>query len=192
MILCVDTTVLKESLEIQKDIGLGNILDNHTKYFNIITDAYKEHYTPLDFSVSIRSLYTNLVLEREQIGEDGKELKLYYRNITNAPEVIHKGLDLIMYMTSLGVMTDVKYSTKFEEIMAKHSMFRCMGLYNPCVTLVNPCIYSHVILTDEGAEALKSCLREGRQFVHIEEMQTEGNAIPMLNTLKIIGRAEDE
>lgn len=192
MILCVDTTVLKESPEIQKGIGLGNILDSHTKYFNTISDAYREHYMPLDFSVSIRSLYTNLVLEREQTDEDGRELKLYYRNITNAPEVIHRGLDLIMYMSSLGVLTDVKYSAEFERIMAKHSTFQCFGLYNPCITLVNPLIYSHVILTDEGAEALKSCLREGRQFVPIEDMQTEGNAIALLNTLKIVGKQNDE
>ncbi len=191
MILCVDSTVLKESPDIQKDIGLGNILDNHTKYFNTISDAYREHFTPLDFSVSIRSLYTNLVLEREQLGEDGRELKLYYRNITNAPEVIHRGVDLIMYMTSLGVLTDVMYSANLERIMDRHSIFQCMGLYNPCITLVNPAIYSHVILTDEGAEELKSCLREGRQFVPIREMQTEGNAIPLLDTLKIVERRDE-
>lgn len=179
MILCIDTTALKEDPErVQKDLNLTEIMKDHTKYFDSVEEAYKANYAPLDFSVSVRSIYTNLVLEHEE-----SDHKLYYRNMTNTPEVIHKGYDLIMYMTSIGIMHDVDYKYGFDELMTKHTQFQCVGLFNPKSALINPIIYSHIIISDEGAEALKQFLKTGRKLVPISEMQKDGNLIPMLDTL---------
>lgn len=179
MILCIDTTALKtDPQRVQKDANLKDLLLNHTRYYDSTEDAYKDKYVSLDFCMSVRSLYTNLVLEI-----DGKDKKLYYRNMTNVPEVIHKGYDLVMYMTGLGLMYDVVYRQGCDEIMMKHSQFQCLGLYNMNTDLMNPIIYSQVLLSDEGVDKIKPYLKDGRRFVPISSMQKKGNIIPILDTL---------
>lgn len=179
MILCIDTTALKtDPQKVQKDVNLKDLLLNHTRYYDSTEEAYKDKYVPLDFCMSVRSLYTNLVLEI-----DGKDKKLYYRNMTNVPEVIHKGYDLVMYMTGLGLMYDVVYHQGFEEIMVKYTQFQCLGLYNMNTDLMNPIIYSQVLLSDEGVDKMKPYLKDGRRFVPISSMRKKGNIIPILDTL---------
>jgi hypothetical protein len=179
MILCIDTTSLKtDPQRVQKDVNLKDLLLNHTRYYDSTEDAYKDKYVPLDFCMSVRSLYTNLVLEI-----DGKDKKLYYRNMTSVPEVIHKGYDLVMYMTGLGLMYDIVYRQGCDEIMMKHSQFQCIGLYNMNTDLMNPIIYSQVLLSDEGVDKMKPYLKDGRRFVPISSMQKKGNIIPILDTL---------
>ena len=62
MILCIDTTALKTSPDVQKDVDLEDLLNNHTKYYDSEVEALKDHYVPLDFCVSVRSIYSNYVL----------------------------------------------------------------------------------------------------------------------------------
>lgn len=187
MILCVDTSVLKEDVDhVQRDVDIADIM-KHTDYFKDIEDAQKNHFLPLDFSVSVRSLYTNLVL-RENVKDPVK--KLYYTNITGVPEVAHKGYDLVMYVSSIGLMHNIDYSDGFNELMLKHSTFQCIGLYNPFMALVNPIIYSHVIMTDEGMEELQKYLKADRMIVPIKSIVTDGNFVPMLDTLIEIKEGE--
>lgn len=187
MILCINTEHLKTSPEVQKDINLEDLMNNHTKYYDSVEDALKDHYVPLDFSVSVRSMYSNLVLEIDK-GEE----KRYYTNLTNVEQFIHKGYDLIMYLASIGVLSSVNYSLGFDEIMVKHSQFSPIGLYNTDASLINPIIYTHIILSDEGAEDLKKYLKEGKQLVPISEIKSKGNIKAMTDTLIEVKEKSDE
>ena len=178
MILCVDTKALKPSKEVQRDVDLEDLLNNHTKYFETQGEALSEDYVPLDFSVSVRTIYTNLVLQA-----DKGEQKRYYTNLTNIQPFIHKGYDLIMYLTSIGLMHNVNYKLGFDELMTKHSQFQLIGLYNPDTLLLNPVIYSHIILSDEVVNELPKYLKDGIKLVPISEIQEVGNIPALLRTL---------
>ena len=178
MILCIDIKALKQSPDVQRDVDLEDLLNNHTKYFDTVEEAMNDQYIPLDFSVSVRSIYSNLVLE-----EDRGVQRRYYTNLTNVQPFIHKGYDLIMYLTSIGLMHNINYDLGFDELMTKHSQFVPIGLYNPDTMLLNPIIYSHVILSDEGAEELSKYLKEDRQLVPISEISDYGNVPALLRTL---------
>ena len=104
MILCVDTTALKTSIDVQKDVNLEDILNNHTKYYDTEEEALKDDYAPLDFSVSVRSIYSNLILQIDVV-----DRKKYYVNLTNVQPFVHKGYDLIMYLASIGLLYNINY-----------------------------------------------------------------------------------
>ena len=180
MILCVDIKSLKESSEVQRDVNLGDLINNHTKYFDSVEDALKENYVPLDFSVTVRSMYSNQVLQINK-GEE----KRYYVNLTNIQPFIHKGYDLVMYLSSIGIMHSIDYSLGFDELMLKHSQFCPIGIYNSVPLLVNPIVYSHILMSDEGMEELKKYLKEDRDIVPIGIMKesSKGNIKALLDTI---------
>ena len=185
MILCVDTQALKTSAEVQTNVKLEDIINNHTKYYDSVEEALKDNYVPLDFSVSIRTLYSNLVVEIDAKTEDGNDKKMYYTNMSQVQQFIHKGYDLIMYLTSIGVMMNVNYSLGFDEVMLEHSQFVPIGLYNPDPTIINPIIYSHILISDVGAKEFDKYLKKGRRFLPISDMKKEGNLYALLDTLII-------
>lgn len=185
MILCVDTKALKTSAEVQTNVKLEDIINNHTKYYDSVEEALKDNYVPLDFSVSIRTLYSNLVVEIDAKTEDGNDKKMYYTNMSQVQQFIHKGYDLIMYLTSIGVMMNVNYSLGFDEVMLEHSQFVPIGLYNPDPTIINPIIYSHILISDVGAKEFDKYLKKGRRFLPISDIKKEGNLYALLDTLII-------
>ena len=185
MILCVDTKALKTSAEVQTNVKLEDIINNHTKYYDSVEEALKDNYVPLDFSVSIRTLYSNLVVEIDAKTEDGNDKKMYYTNMSQVQQFIHKGYDLIMYLTSIGVMMNVNYSIGFDEVLLEHSQFVPIGLYNPDPTVINPIIYSHILISDVGAKEFDKYLKKGRRFLPISDMKKEGNLYALLDTLII-------
>jgi len=180
MILCVNANTLKTSPEVQKDIDLEEILLKHTYYFDTAEEALKSHYVPLDFSVSVRSMYSNQVLQIDKQGQFR-----YYTNLTNVQEFPHRGYDLVMYLTSIGLMHSIDYKLGFDDVMMKHSQFMPIGIYNPDPSVVNPIVYSHIIMSDEGAELLKPFLKGDRNLVDISVMKTacEGNIRALLDTI---------
>ena len=156
MILCVNTKAITTSPVVQKDIDLEGLLKNDTKYYASVEEALKDNYVPLDFSVSARSLYSNLVLEIDKDKD-----KRYYTNLTNIQPFVHKGYDLIMYLTSIGLMHCIDYRADFDNLMVSHSQFMPIGFYNPDPIIINPIIYSHILFSDEGAKQLPTYLKSG-------------------------------
>lgn len=187
MILCVNKDALKVSEELQKNVKLEEIMLNHTKYYNSVEDAQKENFVPLDFMVSIRSVYSNLVLQYPAINESGFR---YYVNLTNIDVLPHKGIDLIMYLSSIGIMKSVDYKLGFDNIMMK-STFSPQGIYNPLPDLMNPIVYSHIILADDTIDLFKNYLKEGISFVPIKDMKCKGNIQKILDSLIIVKECED-
>lgn len=178
MFLCIDIKALKTSPEVQKDIDLEDLLTNHISYYYSEEEALKDSYVPLDFSVSVRSMYTNLVL---QIDKDRE--KRYYTNLTKVQPFIHKGYDLIMYLTSIGLMHSIDYKLGFDDLMMKHSQFSPIGIYNPDPSMFNPIIYTHIIISDEGVKELPNYLKSDRKLVPIKDMTKAGNVTALLDTL---------
>ena len=188
MFLCIDKESINITpLDVQKDVNLEELIDNHTKYFDNVEQAYEENYVPLDFCVSVRSLYSNKVLEIDK--EEGVR---YYTNLTQVQQFPHKGYDLIMYLTSIALMHNVEYKLGFDELMMKHSQFSPMGLYNPNPTVINPIIYTHILISDDGVEELEKYLKDGRRFVSISDMKKEHNLGGLLDTLVIVKEKENE
>ena len=181
MILCVDTKALRKSTEVQKDVDLEDILNNHTEYFNSMKEALTDGYVPLDFSISIRSLYDNTVVEIDK-GEE----KRYYTNLTDVQPFMHKGYDLIMYLTSIGLMHNVDYKLGFDELMMKHSQFVPIGLFNQDPLFINPIIYSHVLISDDGMKELTKYLKGDRKVVPISKIKAKGNIPALLKELIIV------
>ena len=172
--------MLSISNAVQKDIQLGGLLDNGTKHFNSIEDALNEGYVPLNFSVVLRSSHSNKVLRSKT--EEG--LYLYYTNILDAGLLIHRGYDLLMYLSSIGVLMNVNYTPEVDNIMLKCSQFQPIGL---CYDgIIDPIILSNVILTDEGIDLLEPFLKEGREVVSLDVMKNEngGNIQALLNEIK--------
>lgn len=180
MILCVDVKALKTSPHVQRDVNLEDILNNHTKYYDSVEEAYKDHYEPLDFCVSIRSMYSNLVVQ----SKNAEGRYSYYTNLTDVQPFVHKGYDLIMYLTSIGLMHNVDYANGFDELMMKHSQFCPIGLLNPPFSYHNPIIYSHVIISDEGIKEFEKYLKSDRKLVNISDMNKyRGGIHALLDTL---------
>lgn len=189
-ILCIDINALKTSQEVQKDVDLEDLLNNHTKYFDSEEEALKADYAPLNFSVSTRSVYTNLVMQTTD--SDGKK---YYTNLTQIQPFIHKGYDLIMYLASIGLMHNISYSAGFDEVMVKHSCIKIIGLYNPDPRVVNPIIYSHIIIEDGRVDKFSEYLNDNVELVPISVMNENraGNIPALLDTLiEVKGEKTDE
>lgn len=180
MILCVDTTSLGMSVTVQKDVNVLDLLTKHTKYFEDWQSARKENYVPLDFCVSVRTLYTNQVLE-----SDKGDKKLYYVNMSQVQEMPHKGFDLVMYLGSIALLNCIDYNAGFDDLMMKHSQFQPIGLYCLDPFILNPIIYSHILISDEGAEEFKKYLKGDRKLVSIDTMRqnTSGNIKALLDTI---------
>lgn len=181
MILCVDTTSIKEDKNVQSKVNIEDILLHHTKYFESEEEAAKEKYAPLDFCTSVRSVYSNEVLQiREESGFR------YYVNYSHVEKFIHKGLDFVMYLSALGLLQCVNYTRKFDEVMMKHSTIQPIGLYSPSAGFINPLVYSHIIIDDSGVDVFKTFLKEGCEFVSIADMKHEGNIPALLDKLIIV------
>ena len=188
MILCVDTQHLNTSDKVQKDINLEELLKDHTKYFDTVEEALNEAYVPLDVSTTIRSMFSNLVVERET--DNGVS---YYVNITNIDKFVHKGYDLLMYITSIGVLHCVDYKMGFDDVMLQHSQFCPIGVYNPDPTLINPIVLVHIVMSDEGAELLKDYLKDNVKLVHVSNMKSEGSIKALLDEIiEVKEKIEDE
>ena len=180
--LCVDLSALKTDREnVQRDVDLVDIINNHTRPFATTEEAASANYAPLSMCISVRSMYDNTVVDTDM------EFKtVYYTNMVNIADFPHRGEDLIMYVSSLGVLQLCVFSPALQEVMTRHSQFQTIGLFNPDPGLIDPMIYSHVILSDVGMKLLEPCLKKGHRVVPIADMKPEGNLKPLLDTLIIV------
>lgn len=186
--LYTDKSILPiDDYRVQKNIDLEDIVNNHASYNGV---PYKNP-VPLMFSVSIRSLYDNTVVELER-----EDKSLYYLTIADVPKVIHKGYDLIMYLGSLCMQNCINkradgYSLpKFNDIMLKCSQFMPMGLY--ASQYFDPIIYSHILISDDGMRELIPMFNSDIKVVPIQSMKRQGNLRPLLDTLLVVKPKSEE
>lgn len=188
-LLCIDLSVLKTSAEVQKDVDLQDLLTNHIRYYSIEEEALKDNYAPLNFSVTVRSTYSNLVLQIEK-----DSVKTYYNNLSQVQPFVHTGYDLIMYLSSIGLMHNIVYKNGFDDLMMRQSQFDVIGLYNPSPMVINPIVYSHIIMSDEGMQELTKYLKDNVEIVPISVMNENrvGNIPALLDTIIEVGGNQDE
>ena len=179
VILCIDVRALKTSPNVQKDVNLEDLLKNHVRYYDSEEEAIKDNFVPLNISVAVRSMYSNLVAEIEG---DNRAFS-YYVNITNIEQFIHKGYDLLMYLTSICIMHMVDYKKGFDELMLQHSQFCPIGIYNPDPAVLNPIIVVQIIMSDCGAEKLRDYLKGNVKLVPVNQIAYGYNIKPLLDEI---------
>ena len=180
MIACLKKDLLKRSLWVQKDIKLDEIMDE-LQYFNTREEAYKEDCVPVCFATTLRTAYTNLVVEHDT--DSG--IKNYVS--VNLNQVLpHKGYDLVTFMSSLAVAKIIDCTKQENHKLMFNSQFMPIGIYNPDPGICDPVIYCHVIISDDNAESLSKSLLPGNRLVPITRMTTEGNLRPLLNEIILV------
>lgn len=187
VVLCVKHSKLPVSHKVQKDIDLKYLLEECCMYFNTEEEALEQGYVPLCFMTTVRSAYTNQVLERRE----GKTKK-YYNCCRVNTKLPHTGLDLSMYMNSRNVLSCIgAYTEKVDSIMIK-SKFQHIGLINIDPSVFNPTIYSQVILHDSTVEDFKSLLLDYYDIVPIQEMQTLGHLKPVIDSIILVKEERED
>lgn len=188
MILIEKSMIKVDPTKVQTDLNLEEILLKNTRYSDTLPSA-EDPLEPLLFSVSVRSTYSNEVLE---FTENNKSV--YYTTLEDVPPVIHKGYDLVMYLGSICLTRHVAFKSAedqqdFFRLMSKKSGFTVMGLY--VSNVLPPIVYSQIVLTDDGMQEIKKYLKANVKPVKIEDMKREGNIEALLNKI-IIVKKEDK
>ena len=189
--LCVEKKAIEVSGKIQKNINLTDILLNHTEYFDDNSaEVCSGEYVPLSVCISVRSLYTNKAIKRVT----RKGLTRYYVNITELAPVKHKGYDWLMYYASIAFSRMVNINSELNNIMAKYSQFQPIGLYNPDPNVLNPMIYCHIIIKDDGIYDLEKLLKSEYSLVDIEEVKKlpYDNIQELVDSFIILKNKEEE
>lgn len=183
--LFVEAKSLPQDFKVRRDIDAEDVLTNHIEFAN----EPKEGYVPLDFALSVRSIYDNTVLGFKNA--DG--YTTYYQRMTNiGPYLPHRGLDLWMYVSSLAFLECVNYTNEVDNIMLRHSQFQPVGvLYPPCTT-DNPVFYAHLYLSDPGMKLLQPHLKPEIVVTPIQTMTYQGNPSALLETLIIVKEENHE
>ena len=189
--LCIRKGLLKESPDMQKDVKIGELLsDDNIRCYDDRGIALKEGYIPFHVSVIVRSAYSNKVLEETK---DNKDIR-YYQTVTYDYPTIHRGYDLLMYLSSMVILIVTKYSPQVDEVMMK-SQFDVLGLYNPDMDLIDPIINTQVILKDDTVEKFEEYLKnDSYKMVDIKDMNLVGssNILEIIRQIVIVESKEEE
>lgn len=193
-ILCVKKSDLVKAPNLQKDNDTINKVFTGMTY--IEETEIPEDYVPLDIAITIRSAYTNKVV---LCTHDDSTKERCFLNTTKIPEVIHRGYDLIMFISSIAVMKmcDQTRANEVGSVMM-HSKFDFLGMLNLDHDIVNPILYSHVILEDCTVEAFEPLLSTGFRMIPISELPEHGNfkafkeSLIICNITAVEGGKKDE
>ncbi len=165
MIFCIDLSMLKAQKEVQRLANIEELILHHTKMYESIEKAAEDNYAPLTIAVSVRSLYDNTVLVLS-------DTETVYNAISDISVTPHKGADLILYYTSIGFMNFIdttKLDSGFDNLMLNDSKYSLIGVYNVHPDFINPMVYSHIVMTDEGMKKLKTYLKDNVEVMTIKQ-----------------------
>ena len=194
MCMYVKKDCLKVSNEVQRDINIEDILLNHTAFYDDEKVALKDGYVPLSFATSVRTVYTNRVVQVSKPTPKIYRHKIhqYYVNLGNIEMLPHRGLDLLMYLSSISLFHMVDYMKGFDEVML-HSEFQNIGIFNPNPDFVTPMIYSHVYIDDNFEEEFGKYFKPTCKWVDIDYAinNKNNNITALIDTLIIVDKKED-
>ena len=147
--------------EVDKKFKVEDMLEN-CKYFNSSLEALKEGYLPVTIGVSIRTTFTNKVVEFE---------KDCY--VKTASDVFDDRYDLDLYnlIEKIGKITFgcLKHNFKVGMFMVEYSFLDVIGLYHEEGS-DEVILLAHVIISDTGLSVLEENLKEGVNLVNISDM----------------------
>lgn len=161
--------------EINKHIGNTEDMLKNCKLFNSSLEALKEGYLPVTLGVSIRTLFTNKVVEFEKDNY-----------VKTASDVFDDRYDLDLYnlIEKIGKITFgcFKHSFKVGMFMLEYSFLDVIGLYHEEGS--DEVIFlAHVLIADEGLPELEKNLKEGIRVVNISDMSYANDNPALLETL---------
>ena len=178
----VEMKALAVSETVQRSIPLEDILLNHTRFYDDKDIALKDGYVPLNFATTIRTVFSNKVIGTVKRGH---KYPVFYSNLGDVEMFPHKGIDLVMYLTSVAMFNVVEYRKGFDDIML-HSEFQSIGIYNPDPSVINPIIYSHVYIDDSWEKDFETYLKDTSRWYDIKYAKNaEDNLRALLDTLII-------
>lgn len=192
LILCVKSDMMERMNKVQKNIKLEEII-NSGSYMDI-KDCADNGYIPLTVGVTIRDLETNKVL----VKRDG-DIKRTFIYLENINPLIHKGYDLIMYLSSVGVtslLKDKNQMINFSCVMAK-SVFDVNGLLwmkhneEPNCILLNPMVMTTIFV---DSKELSKYLIPHWKFENIADIKLEKGFIKCIidDLIEMKGASKDE
>ena len=190
----VEMNALKVSNSVQRDIDLEDILLNHTKFYDDEQVALKDGYVPLNFATTVRTVFSNRVVGTKNLEKGHRHnYPIYYINLGNIEMFPHKGLDLVMYLTSVALFSIVEYKKGFDDLML-HSEFQSIGLYNPNPSICNPIIYSHVYIDDSWEKDFEKYMNERSAWYDIADVKEHYplNLKALIDTLILAEKKEEE
>ena len=172
MIIAVNPKNFKVlTVEIDNKVKIEDMLEN-SKYFNSSLEALKEGYLPVTIGVSIRTTFTNKVVEFE---------KDCY--VKTASDVFDDRYDLDLYnlIEKIGKITFgcLKHNFKVGMFMVEYSFLNVIGLYHEEGS-DEVILLAHVIISDTGLSVLEENLKEGVKLVNIRDMSYASNDSPVL------------
>lgn len=180
MLACIPKNKIRQCNLMQKNIKIEEVL-SELEYFESEEEAIKNDCVPLSFVTSIRTAYSNLVVNHE-----GK----YYVSLTLASVVPHIGYDLLAFMSSSAVAKVIDCTKKENQELMFQSQLVPVGVYNPDVGICNPIIYSQVVIKDDLSDSLNNSLLEGNSLESISDMKREGNMSAILNEIILVSEVK--
>ena len=187
----VEMNALKVSNSVQRDIDLEDILLNHTRFYDDKDRALKDGFIPLQFATTVRTVFSNRVVGVK----DKTKIKTpkYYINLGKVEMFPHKGLDLVMYLSSVALFNIVEYKKGFDDLML-HSEFQSIGIYNPDPTVFDPIIYSHIYIDDSWEKDFEKYMNGRSEWYDIESVKKHYplNIKALIDTLIITSKKEED
>ena len=182
----VEMKALAVSETVQRNVPLEDILLKHTRFYDDKDVALKDGYIPLNFATTIRTVFSNKVIGTVK---RGRNYPIFCTNLGDVEMFPHKGLDLVMYLTSVAMFNVVEYKKGFDDLML-HSEFQSIGIYNPDPSIINPIIYSHVYIDDSWEKDFETYLKETSKWYDIEYAKNAGDNLKALLDTLIIAQNE--
>lgn len=161
--------------EINKHIGNTEDMLKNCKLFNSSLEAVKEGYLPITLGVSIRTLFTNKVVEFER--------DCYVKMVSDVFNK-HQDLDLYTLISKIGETTFDCFKRGFNVgmFMIEYSFLDVIGMYHEGGS--DEVIFlAHVLIADEGLPELEKNLKEGIRVVNIGDMSYANDNPALLETL---------
>lgn len=187
----VEMNALKVSNSVQRDIDLEDILLNHTRFYDDKERALKDGFIPLQFATTVRTVFSNRVVGVK----DKTKIKTprYYINLSRVEMFPHKGLDLVMYLSSVALFNIVEYKKGFDDLML-HSEFQSIGIYNPDPKMFDPIIYSHIYIDDNWEKDFEKYMNERSKWYDIDSVKKHYplNLKALIDTLIITTSEKEE
>ena len=187
----VEMNALKVSDSVQRDIDLEDILLNHTRFYDDKERALKDGFIPLQFATTVRTVFSNRVVGVKD--NTKSKTPRYYINLSRVEMFPHKGLDLVMYLSSVALFNIVEYKKGFDDLML-HSEFQSIGIYNPDPKMFDPIIYSHIYIDDSWEKDFEKYMNERSKWYDIDSVKKHYplNLKALIDTLIITTSEKEE
>lgn len=187
MILAIKKSSISVKPYVQQEIDLERLIIKDTKFFDNEECAEKEGYIPLYVLVSIRTIYTNKVVEiKHDYGVRYYNSNILENNLGVDPIEGYNYLYKAMCKPMMRLMNKAKDDDyMFRLFVAMNSQPLVMGLYysnkKQC-----PIIYAQVIFNDNSVNNLNKYVEGDCRLIDIKDMKDEGGLVEIEKLITVL------